>query len=251
MHIEIVKQLVKEAGKQALCLAGTFRSHTKEDSSPVTEADYAIQHFLENRLKSLFPTYCFISEEKNNDFSALREDDYAWVVDPIDGTDAFREGLPVWGIAVGLVHQFKPVMGLFYMPAADMLFYRDEQGVAYSNGRLIVRPEHHESKTAYVTSGFHKRFDTTYKGKLRSLGSTVAHLCFLATGAGHAAIIRGFPWDVVAGYAVLEAMGGALFTLDKQPFDFAEMIKSGGRIPYLIASPTKEFPEFGNHLIPR
>ncbi|MEW6535904.1 MAG: inositol monophosphatase [Candidatus Auribacterota bacterium] len=251
MRIELVKNLVRETGQRALAYAGRFQSVLKADTSPVTEADLFIQEFLAHRLKSLFPPYKFMAEEKVNRFENIGYDDYVWVIDPIDGTDAFREGLPVWGVSVGLVHRFQPVLGVFYMPCSDTMFYRDENGTAYMNGKVITRPEGHISRTVYVTSGFHRHFEVGFKGKIRALGSTVAHLCYLALGAGQGAVIKGFPWDVIAGYAILEATGGRLFTLDQKPFDIEQMMRSGDKTPFIVASPHAGYPDFAYGLIPK
>lgn len=252
MRIEILKQIVREAGRQGLSYTGKYEFTLKKDNTHVTKADILIQDFLQHRLKSVFPPYTFLAEEKENCFSSLASEDFVWIIDPVDGTDAFLEGVPTWGVAVALVHQFKPVMSVFYMPVSDTLFYTDENGTAYENGRVMHRPDSYQSGVVYVTSDFHKLADWQgYKGKVRSLGSTIAHFCYVARGSGAGAVVCGFAWDIVPGLAILEATGGSLFTFDGTYFDLESFLKSGKRSPYLIASPTKEFPAFASSFIMR
>ena len=246
MQLEMLKNIVREAGLMALSYAGKFHHELKDDESPVTEADLLVQDFLQKRLKSLYPDYKFLGEEifSSTPKESFTEDDYIWVVDPIDGTDSFREGLSSWGISIGLVHKFQPVLGIFYMPAIDTLFSSDQNGVAYENGRVLPPLHPHTSSSFYVTSDFHLEFDSTFPGKLRCMGSTVAHICYIARGAGCGALIRGFPWDLAAGLAILHAVGGQALTLDKKPFDFAWHMRNIRESVCLFISPSADTPDY-------
>lgn len=238
MNFDQIKNIVRKAGDIALSDAGNFTATYKNDDSPVTKTDLETESFLCSEIKSIFPNHKFLTEETQTDQS-YNKNDYIWIIDPIDGTDAFREGLPVWGIAVGLVYKFEPVFGIFYMPASKQMFCSDE-----ISNRLNDK-KNHRSKSIYVTSDFYKKFDASrYKGKIRSLGSTVAHICFVASSAGQGAILRGFAWDIAAGSAILKASGGRLMTFDGKKFAMEHIIVNRVRSEYLIASPTKNLPEF-------
>ncbi len=238
MNFDQIKNIVRKAGDIALQDAGNFTATYKSDDSPVTKTDLETESLLCSEIKNIFPNHKFLTEETQTDQS-YNKDDYIWIIDPIDGTDAFREGLPVWGIAVGLVYKFEPVFGVFYMPASKQMFCSDEISQKLNTNK------NHRSKNIYVTSDFHKEFDTSsYKGKIRSLGSTVAHLCFVASNAGQGAILKGFAWDIVAGFAILEASGGKLMTLDGENINLKHIIINRVRSEYLIASPTKNLPKF-------
>lgn len=246
MQVELVKSIVREAGKAALSYAGKFHHNLKEDASPVTEADLLVQDFLHTRFKSLFPDYKFLGEETaaSSGYSSFEENDYIWVVDPIDGTDGFREGLSSWGISVALVHRFRPVFGVFYMPATDTLFWSDTNSNAYENGKVLPQLTAVSSTSFYIPSDFHLEFKTDYPGKLRCIGSTVAHMCYLARSAGCGALIRGFLWDIAAGLAILESVGGRLIDLDKQPYSFREHFAHPHKSVCLFAVPTQEIPAY-------
>lgn len=106
--------MADEAGKIALPL---FRSghavETKDDRSPVTQADRAIEQKLRDFVAKTFPDHGFIGEEFGADRPGA---DFVWVVDPIDGTRAFMTGKPLFGTIIGLMHAGKPVMGLVDQP---------------------------------------------------------------------------------------------------------------------------------------
>ncbi len=104
-RIDIVKQIVKEAGDIALDYFGRTVGVRKKDLSIVTEADIEVGRFLTERLQKEFPGYGIINEEEEKPFAAslLQAAEYVWVIDPIDGTASFNSRLPTWGIAVGLL----------------------------------------------------------------------------------------------------------------------------------------------------
>jgi len=248
MKMELLKNIVIEAGTSAISHFGKFSADYKPDRSPVTEADYIVQNYLKFRLTNIYPDYKFLAEENYDKSEIFYKNDHIWVIDPIDGTDAFREGIPIWGISVGLVYDFQPIAGIFYMPCSNRMFFCDCSGKAYENGRLIDNRDIQRSTNIYVPSDFHKSFFTNYYGKIRSLGSTAAHICFLARGAGSGAIINGHPWDIAAAMAILKATGGNIFTFSGEQFDFSSMINSEKQPEFLLASPNNKLPDFINYI---
>jgi len=248
MILEILKNIVIEAGNSALSDFGKFNAEFKTDNSPVTKADYNVQKFLKTRLSAIFPRYKFLAEEDCEPPDVFTENDYIWVIDPIDGTDAFREGIPIWGVSVGLVHKFQPVMGIFYMPCTNMVFYCDCDGKnAFENGRLIDTKDIQRSTNIFAPSDLSKFFKVNYNLKIRSLGSTAAHICFLARGAGCGAIINGHPWDIAAAMAILKASGGNIFSLSGTPFEFSSILSTNTQSEFLVASPDGKMPSFIDH----
>ena len=81
----------------------------KEDKTPVTEADRAIESRLRDYIRQPFPSHGIIGEEYGRESA---DAEYVWVIDPIDGTKSFAIGRPSFGTIIGLVHQGIPTVGL-------------------------------------------------------------------------------------------------------------------------------------------
>jgi myo-inositol-1(or 4)-monophosphatase len=120
--LDCLAAIVQEAGRLAMRTFGcAVRSWTKGGSSPVCEADIAVNDFLQARLLQVAPGCGWLSEESEHDPARLRAE-MVWVVDPIDGTRAYMAGKPEWAISVALVEHGRPIMGALFAPAANQLF---------------------------------------------------------------------------------------------------------------------------------
>src|SRR5262245_51388520 len=112
---------VREAGALALkTFRGEIKSWTKGASSPVSEADLAVDALLRERLLDIHPAG-WLSEETEDDPARLQRPD-VWVVDPIDGTRAYLAGLPDWAVSVALVSAGRPAVAALYAPVTDEMF---------------------------------------------------------------------------------------------------------------------------------
>src|SRR5215510_11174610 len=124
---------VREAGALALHM---FRGHPtswiKGASSPVSEADIAVDALLRERLLSIRDAG-WLSEETEDDPARLRREE-VWVVDPIDGTRAYLAGLPDWVVAAALVRAGRPLVAALYAPVSDELFLSVAGSGATVNG---------------------------------------------------------------------------------------------------------------------
>ena len=128
---------VREAGALALqTFRGQLVSWTKGASSPVSEADIAVDALLRERLLNIRDAG-WLSEETEDDPARLRRDE-VWVVDPIDGTRAYLAGSPEWVIAAALVCAGRPVVAALYAPVSDELFLSVAGGGATVNGARIA-----------------------------------------------------------------------------------------------------------------
>jgi myo-inositol-1(or 4)-monophosphatase len=133
--------IVREAGDIALIASkGPLKRWTKEGSSPVSEADIAVNDFLATRLPPLVPDAGWLSEE-TEDNSARTEASCVWVVDPIDGTRAYLNQRADWAISIALVEAGRPTLAALYAPATDELFLAVAgAGATLNGGRLKVGP---------------------------------------------------------------------------------------------------------------
>ncbi len=119
---ELLAGVVRDAGALALNLFRTeLKSWIKGKSSPVSEADIAVNDLIETRLRSATPGYGWLSEESADDPSRLGKS-MTWIVDPIDGTRAYLARQDDWSVSIALVADGFPVLGAVFAPASDEFF---------------------------------------------------------------------------------------------------------------------------------
>ena len=212
----LIELLLREGGKIAMDYYRKVKPAMKGNKTYVTEADLKVQDFLMKRLEREFPHDGFIGEEQNLSRKPSGDSKTSWVFDPIDGTAAFVHGFSEWGISIAKIRSGEPVSGYFYMPASNDLYSCTDRGDVLRNNehtKLIKPKELYRESVLLTVSRMHQRYRImpTYPGKIRSLGSTVAHLCYVATGSAHATLLgRVHLWDIAAGLAMLMKNGGEL-----------------------------------------
>jgi len=211
----------------------------KADRTWVTEADTTIEAFFVGQIRAAFPGHAILGEETGRHAGSA---DYLWAIDPIDGTQSFMQGLPGWSISLGLIANGRPLLGFVSVPCSEELYWVEPGAGARCNGEPItVRESADVARDDWVaaTSRAHRSFQITFPGKLRSYGSIATHLCYVARDAAVACLLggagRGGLWDVAAGVAILQAAGGALFTLDGAPIPPATMADPAFVEPPMIA----------------
>ena len=135
--LALLASSVREAGKIARTFfGGSYKRWSKAQGSPVTEADLAVDRFLNEQLRAARPAYGWLSEETDDDPARL---DVAtvFVVDPIDGTVAFMKNRPHFTICAAVVHQGRSVAGVVYNPISDEFFAAREGHGATRNDDSI------------------------------------------------------------------------------------------------------------------
>ncbi len=105
--------------------------------NPVTTADYASNHYLEERLRESFPTYGWLSEETADTRDRLSKE-RVWVVDPLDGTKEFIEGLPQFVVSIALAEKGWPVVGVLHNPVTGETFSAAADQGATLNSELVT-----------------------------------------------------------------------------------------------------------------
>jgi myo-inositol-1(or 4)-monophosphatase len=129
---------VRDAGALALSMFGRpIRTWTKFESSPVSDADIAVDRLLHERLADGSSSVAWLSEESVDDPSRL-DARYLWIVDPIDGTRAYLAGSPDWSVSVALVDNGRPVAACLYAPVSDQFFMAIAGQGATCNGGPIA-----------------------------------------------------------------------------------------------------------------
>ena len=138
---DLLASAVREAGALALkTFRGTVKQWTKGQSSPVSEADIAVDALLHDRLARAFPSYGWLSEETEDDPRRLQAE-AVWIVDPIDGTRSYLDGREDWVVSVALAVAGRPRLAALYAPVTDEFFFAVAGEGATRNGvPIAVRP---------------------------------------------------------------------------------------------------------------
>lgn len=188
----------------------------KTDGSWLTDADLAAEAVLLEAIHAGWPEDTILSEERG---AIAGGPDARWVVDPLDGTSAFTEGLAHWGPAVArLVRDGADErldFGAIYLPRLGEHFHV-EGGIGWFNGAVLPPLDATAiPRVVYLPSAFHRHFNVEFAGKARCLGGTAAHLALVARGSALAAIVApGWSiWDTAAGLALIESVGGRAIRL--------------------------------------
>ncbi len=189
------------------------------DSDIVTTADKASERVIINHIHTTYPTHAILSEEMgHNDATS----DYRWLIDPLDGTTNFSNGLPLFSVSIALEYQGEVIIGVVYAPYLNEMFYATKGGGAWLNGTKISPSGKSNLGLSVVTTGFPVDKDRTNDNNLdnvarilplvrgmRRLGSAAIDLCYVAAG-----FLDGYwemnlhEWDVAAGRLIVEEAGG-------------------------------------------
>jgi myo-inositol-1(or 4)-monophosphatase len=204
---------------------GAIESTMKAGGSPVTEAD----HLVDATLRELLPRdgEGWLSEESVDDRSRL-DCSRVWIVDPLDGTKEFVQGLPEWCVSVGLVVDGRPVAGGIANPAThEMIIGSLDTGVTL-NGVPVRTSERTALDGAVVLAsrsetdrGEWDRF-SGHAFEWRPMGSVAYKLGLVAVGLVDATwtLVPKHEWDVAAGAALVEAAGGVVTGIHGQTLPF-------------------------------
>jgi myo-inositol-1(or 4)-monophosphatase len=217
---DAIAPIAREAGELAVTTAkGAMKRWMKAGSSPVSEADLAVDRFLSTRLPPLVPDAGWLSEE-TEDNPARMKASKVWVVDPIDGTRAFLDNRPDWCVSIALVENGRPAVAVLYAPVTDELFLATRGGGATRNGaRLnippgegldglrIAAPKSHLDRLSEINPRI------LPQPKVFSLALRAARV---ASGELDAALAsrNSHDWDLAAADLLVHEAGGALTDLD-------------------------------------
>jgi myo-inositol-1(or 4)-monophosphatase len=218
-----LEEIVRAAGEIALQHFRRVTASRKADNTLVTEADRQVETFLRDALGQAFPADSLLGEELGIRGGRTGR---VWVIDPIDGTAAYAAGLPVWGVSVGILKDWKPVAGIFYLPLLDEFYISHGQDALFNGQPIHVDGSRHIDDESFlsVTSAAHREYHISFVGKTRALGSTAANICYVARGTAVAALIgRPSLWDIAGVLPILRASGGELRYLSGHSLDLAAL----------------------------
>lgn len=211
----------------------------KNGWDPVTEADREVNTVLKEML--IADDEGWLSEETTDDLQRL-EKSLVWIVDPIDGTREFIEGIPEWAISVALVADGKPIAGGICNPASDETVIGSlATGVVYNSKPAAISDKQTLAGAVILGSrseakrGEWDRFNNAIF-KVRHVGSVAYKLGLVAAGIGDATwtLVPKHEWDVAAGVALILSAGGFVRGLAQESLTFNN---ANPKLTGLIAGP--------------
>ncbi|WP_435089501.1 3'(2'),5'-bisphosphate nucleotidase CysQ [Candidatus Pelagibacter bacterium nBUS_30] len=243
---KIIENLIDtflKAGELSLSIrkAG-LKKEIKSDNTPVSNGDLEVNKFITKKIFEITPNIPIISEENSENKGNSNLKDF-WLVDPIDGTYSYINGLEEFTINAGLIINNKPVAGLINAPAKKRMFYSYGEGKAFeiTNGKTINlstknilnnRPIKFISYSNKIKPEIQKIYEKIGVKENVKMKSSLK-FCVVAAGEydGYVAEPRAYEWDIAAGHAILEHSGGTVTDFDGKEILYG---KIGLKNPSLI-----------------
>jgi myo-inositol-1(or 4)-monophosphatase len=186
----------------------------------VTEVDLLCEKLIISKIREVYPLHSIISEEagKSND-----ENEYVWIIDPLDGTNNYFHGYPVFAVSIALHQGDEPLVGVVYVPYVNEMFYAAKELGAYLNDEKITVSATDNLRGALLATGFPYDKAEDLKNNnieifshivpdimgVRRSGSAAYDLCCAACGR-----LDGYwelkikLWDMAAGELIMREAGG-------------------------------------------
>ena len=272
--------MARQAGRIVGGLFGqSVQVNYKDDKQmdPVTAADLQSQSFLVQTIGEKFPDHGILGEEKSDDEDQeAKAADWLWVLDPLDGTTNFLNGLPVYAVSVGVMYRGLPVAAALYLPwpEADggFVLHARKGGGAFQDDQRLELPDP-EQIIANRLSGIPGSFGGQYRvgkplrrkaGEMRVTGSIAYELAMVARGVMQYCVIGGPRlWDMAAGVLLVAEAGGSVMLRRPKSWEPMEAIiptwvtktpnmkELRGWVQPLVAGKARIAPMVASNLRPR
>lgn len=248
--IEMASQLILQIYHR-----DNFMVEIKEDKSPLTEADKKANEYICNQLTSLYPEIPIISEEnKNEDYEKRSKYEFAWLIDPLDGTKEFISRNGEFTVNIGLIHLGVPVAGFVNIPCTGITYWAIKGCGAWKKkyneeDSIMIEPRGEDGirrkKKIVLASRTHMNEETVeYISKLggevelQNVGSSIKLMWIADNKADiYPRIAPTMEWDTCASDAILRELGGGCQIYFKEKKMGGSESESGsgcGGVEYLI-----------------
>jgi len=227
------------AGRHAMDKMNHVKATRKNESELVTQADTQCQQIIIRQIREVYPDHGFIAEE-GEEGRMFRQPPRGkpavwWAIDPIDGTNNFAHGIPVFAVSIAALSEGEPIVGVVFQPATNSMFTAFKGGEARFNGKPIVAGN--ELVGPFTSVGLDSHFENELppwacelirKSRFRNFGTTALHMVYVARGGLVAAVVcTPKLWDIAAGTVIVDAAGGIttdwkgkrLFPIDLDRYD--------------------------------
>ena len=244
---KVCEEAARLGGQILLDWRGRFGVKEKGRFDLVTEADIASQLAIRRFVLDSFPDHGFLGEEDTvqpGDPNPLKKHEYCWIVDPLDGTTNYIHGMKDYCTSIALHCGGRIVVAAIFSPELGECFTAVENNGAFVNGTRLEVSSAEQLEESLVAGSFppastRESFDVQAFTEvleqcrsIRRLGSAALNLCYVAAGRMDAYWAFNLkPWDMAAGYLLVEEAGGIVTTLDDGRIDIEQ--------PRFIASATR------------
>jgi len=223
---------------------GAVASEWKKDASRVTEADHRISERILAAIENEFPEDDGCSEELNIQTGKPLQAKFAWVLDPIDGTNNFAIGLPNCAISLALLKDGHPLYGWVYDYAGKQLVHGGAgRGLFKGKDLIQARTPDLQECTPFglqfplPAEVLRKLEPLLVEERVRSLGSSTMEGVYITLGQLQGAVdFRVKVWDIAAFFAFFDEIGMRYRFLDESPFPLRVFDPSMKPVPYLAGS---------------
>jgi myo-inositol-1(or 4)-monophosphatase len=247
MKKELIK-IIKDAGK--ILREGFYTDKNisfKAKKDLVTQFDVAVEEYLKKKFSKKFKKFNIIAEESDNENIEFNN---SIIIDPIDGTTNFVNGVPHTAISVGVYKNKKPYLAVVYNPILDELYTAKIGKGAYLNGKKLKVSSEDNFQKALIASGFPYSSSTNQDDlndvikklkdilplcqDIRRLGSASIDLCMVARGTFEGYYEMNLKaWDVSAGVLILTEAGGIVTNIEGNEYNLFEdkyIVATNGKI---------------------
>ena len=221
-----INVLVKAARKAAKTLIRDFGEIEKLQVSVkgpgdfVTMSDKKVEKILIDELQKARPDYSILSEEVG---FIKKDEEFKWIIDPIDGTANFLHGIPHFAISIGLEHNKEIICGIIYDPIKDEMFVAEKGNGSYLNNQrmrvssrsklkdciIFTGGPKHDSKNKDASLKEYNNFSSKILVPIRKLGSAALDMAYVAAGRCDGFWQRNLNyWDIAAGIIIVKEAGG-------------------------------------------
>lgn len=228
--IHVAVRVAKEAGAYQLDRLGKANQiEFKGEINLVTEVDKACEKLITDAISAAFSDHDILAEEGGG---KRRDSEYKWIIDPLDGTTNYAHGYPLFCVSIALEYKGEIVMGVVYEPNRDELFIAEKNQGATLNDQKISVSRNKTLQESLLVTGFAYNIRETKNNNLnhfenmlmkaravRRDGVAAVDLCYVACGRYDGFWeLNLFPWDVGAGYLLIQEAGGRVTNFKGDPF---------------------------------
>ncbi|MFA6427486.1 MAG: inositol monophosphatase [Candidatus Magasanikbacteria bacterium] len=245
---DFLKQIIREAGEigKEYFYKGVTYTVKSHPADFLTEADTSVSNFLVDKIKEKYPTHHIKSEEMADDVNTGSE--YEWVIDPIDGTWVFVNGIATWGTMIAVLKNGEPYLASVFFPLAEHLFFAEAGKGAYLNDKLITVNNKKEISNALGHLIWRSKKAGPYGEQFERFRNFASHcvretdirmmdlrnsasMCYVAKGTFDFSISNvGLDWDRLPVYLICKEAGAIVTDSDGNPW-------KRGRQDIVIANP--------------
>ena len=229
-ELKVALQAAKAAGKIIMkYYCSNYEVKDKSPNNPVTTADLEANRKIQEIIMDNFPNDGWLSEETKDSSQRLKKS-RVWIIDPIDGTQEFIEGLSQFAVSIALVECGSPIVGVLHNPATNEIFNATSDGGSFCNGVPIecIGCDDLKQASALVSrtekrKGMLENF-VPILGNLHYIGSVAYKLGKLATGVSNCyfTVQPKNEWDICAGDLIVREAGGVVLDGNSQTINYNE-----------------------------